>query len=294
MAMKKIIPILLALLLLAGCKIDAEIWPDTIVDIPVDPTEAVTEEISEATEPTTEPPTEEPTESPTAPPTEKPTEKPKNNSSNSSSKKPSSKKKDQSTKSTDPMKATEATKATEPPTVAPTEKPTVPPTEAPTEAPTDPPTEAPTEPPTEAPTVVPTETPTQPSISSYSPTKLDKSVVAAINAQRADAGLPELGTSKKLNNAAGQRAYEISENWSHSRPDGSDFSTVLAEYGIKSTNCAETLHYTVAAPSADEPVDRWMGSNQHREIILSENFRTIAVANYSIDGITYIAALFIR
>ena len=55
MAMKKIIPILLALLLLAGCKIDAEIWPDTIVDIPVDPTEAVTEETTAA--PTTEPET---------------------------------------------------------------------------------------------------------------------------------------------------------------------------------------------------------------------------------------------
>ena len=45
MTMKKIVPVLLALFLLAGCKIDAEIRPDTIVDIPIDPTEEVTEEI---------------------------------------------------------------------------------------------------------------------------------------------------------------------------------------------------------------------------------------------------------
>ena len=52
--MKKIIPILLILLLLAGCKIETDIRPDTIVDIPLEPTEAVTEAPTEetVTEPT--------------------------------------------------------------------------------------------------------------------------------------------------------------------------------------------------------------------------------------------------
>ena len=58
--MKKIIPILLVLLLLAGCKIQTDIRPDTIVDIPLEPTEAVTEAPTEEV-------TEEPTEAPTVP-----------------------------------------------------------------------------------------------------------------------------------------------------------------------------------------------------------------------------------
>ena len=277
--MKKLIPVILALLLLAGCKIDTEIRADTIVDIPLDPTEATTEQITEAaqpsTEPTTEETTEDPTETPTDPPTEKATEKPKSSSNKSSSKKSSSKnssnkKKDQNTKATDPTKST---------------KPTEPPTEAPTEVPTEAPTEVPTEAPTEAPTAA--------VVSAYSPTKLDKAIVTAINARRTDAGLPKLSSSKKLGNAAARRAGELPASWSHTRPDGSDFSTILAEFNIRAADCSENLYYTMDSISANDLVDKWMDSKQHRAIILSENFQTIGVANHTSDGVTYIAVLFI-
>lgn len=265
MTMKKILPVLLALFLLEGCKIDAEIRPDTIVDIPIDPTEDVTEEITEETEPTTEAPTEEPTEAPTSPPTQKPTEKPKDSSNKTTSKKPSTKK--PSNEKKEPYtKATEATKATQPPT--------------------DPPTEPPTDPPTEAPTVAPT-------IDSYSPTKLDKAIIAAVNAKRAEAGLAELGTSQKLSAAAAQRAVELSISWSHTRLDGSDFSTVLGEFGINADHCGECLHNSFTAIDGDELVDRWMERESNHDTILSEKFHTIGVASYSCDGVTYIAALFI-
>ena len=243
--MKKIMPILLALLLLAGCKINADIRPDTIVDIPLEPTEAftepVTEEVTEATEPVTEPPTEAPTE----PPTEKAAEKPKSTSKGSSSKKPSSSgssKKENSTTETQP----------------------------------------------------PTEKPTKPAVSSYSPTKLDKAVIAAINDQRAQAGLSELGTSKKLTNAAAQRAYELSFCWDHVRPDGSDFSTVYAQFGISCADPAESLFFDVSSVTADTVISRWMDSASNRSNIFAEGARTIGVASYAKDGVIYIAALFIR
>ena len=166
MSMKKIIPILLILLLLAGCKIETDIRPDTIVDIPLEPTEDVTEPPTEEVTEATEPPTEAPTEAPTEPPTEKATEKPtektqsssKGSSGNTSSKKPSS---GSSSKKDKTTKATESTKPTEPPT------------EAPTKAPEKP-------------------------SGTYSPTKLDKAITAAINEQRAEAGLPALSASTKV------------------------------------------------------------------------------------------------
>ena len=261
MAMKKIIPILLALLLLAGCKIETDIRPDTIVDIPLEPTEAVTEAPTEEVTEATEPPTEAPTEAPTEPPTEKATEKPKSSSKGSSgrtsSKKPSA---NSSSKKDKPTKATEATK--------PTEKPTEPPTEAPTKAPSKP-------------------------SGSYSTTKLDKAIITAINEKRAEAGLPALSTSKKLSNAAAQRAYEISISWSHSRPNGSSFSTVLKEFGVSGANPAECLCFIPESPSAKDVVSMWMDSGKDRASLLSEEVDTIAVASYSEDGILYIAALLI-
>lgn len=247
--MKKIIPVLLTLLLLAGCKINTDIRPDTIVDIPLEPTEAstepVTEEVTEATEPITEPPTETPTE--------KPAEKPKSTSKGTSSKKPSS---------SGSSKKENTSKATEPPTQAPTEP--------------------------------PTEKTTKPAVSSYSPTKLDKAVIAAINAQRTEAGLSELGTSKKLSNAAAQRAYELSISWDHVRPDGSDFSTVYAQFGISCADPAESLFFDVSSVTADTVISRWMDSASSRSNTLAEDARTIGVASYAEDGVIYIAALFIR
>lgn len=259
--MKKIIPILLSMLLLAGCKINADIRPDTIVDIPLELTEAVTEpvtkEVTEATEPVTEPLTEPSTEVPTESPTEKATEKPKSTSKNTSSKKPSS---GGSSKKENTSKATE------------------------------PPTQPPTQPPTEA----PAEAPTKPAVSSYSPTRLDKAIIAAVNAQRSEAGLSELDTSKKLSNAAAQRACELSVCWDHVRPDGSDFSTVYAQFGISCTDPAENLFFDVSSVTADTVVSRWMDSDRNRSNILAEDARTIGVASYIEDGIVYIAALFIR
>ena len=259
--MKKIIPILLVLLLLAGCKIETDIRPDTIVDIPLEPTEAVTEAPTEEVTEATEPPTEAPTEASTEPPTEKATEKPKSSSKGSSgktsSKKPSA---NSSSKKDKPTRATEATK--------PTEKPTEPPTEAPTKAPSKP-------------------------SGSYSTTKLDKAIITAINEERADASLPALSTSKKLSNAAAQRAYEISISWSHSRPNGSSFSTVLKEFGVSGANPAECLCFIPESPSAKDVVSMWMDSGKDRASLLSEEVDTIAVASYSEDGILYIAALLI-
>lgn len=250
--MKKMFPILLALLLLAGCRIDAELRPDTIVDIPLKPVETVTE----ATQPTTEPPTEVPTDPPTEPPTEKQTEKSKKKVKKSSTKKTSAKKKASTKKKN-------STKATEAPT------PTLPPTEPPTEA------------------------PTRPSVSSYTPTKLDKAIAEAINDRRKEAGLPELSTSKKLSAAAAQRACELPLSWSHSRPDGSDFATVLAEFGLDSSACTENLYYTTGSAKSGEILSKWMDSDSHRENILSEDMDTIGIATCTADGVTYIAALFI-
>ena len=265
--MKKIIAVVLLALILAGCRTVPEFRPDTIVDIPLEPTQSETQVTETVTEAPTE--TEPVTEAPTEPATEKPTEKPKGSSSGkeNTGKKPAS------------------TKPTETAAEKPTEKSTEPPTQPPTETPTEVPTEPPTEPPTQA--------PTRPSVSAYSPTALDYSIVDTINAHRAEAGLPSLTMDSRLCTAAAQRARELPLSWSHTRPGGSNFTTVLADFGVAYTFAAENLYNSALSFTADTVVSKWMNSDSHRANLLSEQAASIGVATHSADGFTYIAALIV-
>lgn len=106
--------LLITALLLSGCSSAQQTDPyrvDTVVQIPVDPTDAPTEA---PTEPVTEPPTEEPTEAPTEAPTEVPAEPKKTTTSSKGS---SSGKSGSGGKKTNSGKT--QTQATEPPVTQP-------------------------------------------------------------------------------------------------------------------------------------------------------------------------------
>lgn len=262
--MKKILFIICLALALAGCKTITDIKPDTIVDIPLHPTEAATEE---ATLMTTAPTETQPQPTETVPPTEAVTEAPaekpsggKTTGSNSGGGKT-------------PGKGNTGSKpaATEPATEPPTQPPTIPPTEPPTEAPTAPPTYDP---------------------SGYSPSGLDRAVADAVNAQRLEAGLEALTFDARLCAIASVRAWELDETWSHTRPDGSDGLTVLGQYGYGYGWAAENLHY---GPGGGEKiVERWMRSKGTARNVLSESAAVIGVGSYTApDGITYVAAIFV-
>lgn len=250
---------------------------DTIVQIPVAPTEPATEApTEEMTEPAeTEPPemTEE-----TAEPTEKPASssaKPSGGKTSSSgNKKPSSGK----TESTKPVE-----QETEP---APTEVPVteVPATEAPA---TQPPTEPATEPEETAP---PTEAPYDPS--NYTIGSLEYAILDQLNAYRAEAGLPGLSMSTKLCGIAGLRAREIHEVWSHTRPDGRNYTTAMSDYGYGYSIAAENLVYVSGSGDAAAIVAKWM-SAANADDILNESFTTAGVGVYRSGGVTYVANLLV-
>ncbi|MDE6232033.1 MAG: transporter, partial [Lachnospiraceae bacterium] len=67
--------------------------------------------------------------------------------------------------------------------------------------------------------------------------KEDKSfaeqVVDLVNAERAKAGLSPLTLDKEISSAALIRTKEIEKSFSHTRPDGRKFSTVLTDNGIR-------------------------------------------------------------
>ena len=155
-----------------------------------------------------------------------------------------------------------------------------------TTKPTTEPTAVPTAVPTEKPTAVPTAKPTTAPSNGQSMTSLAAEVISQVNAERAKAGLSSLSVSAELTGAACIRAREIVEQFSHTRPDGSSWSTVSA--------AANGENIAKGQSTADRVMAAWMSSEGHRANILRESFSTIGICALKVDGVIYWVQLFGR
>lgn len=116
-------------------------------------------------------------------------------------------------------------------------------------------------------------------------------IVALVNKERANAGLSAVKIDANLANAASKRAHEIETSFAHTRPNGSSFSTVLAENGVNYRGAGENIAYGQKTP--EEVMNGWMNSEGHRANILNANFTTIGVGYYqNASGVNYWAQLF--
>lgn len=160
--------------------------------------------------------------------------------------------------------------------------------DAPMVEPTVVPTAVPTEEPTSAPTSVPTASPTKVPVNNGSQTQqasgMAAEVVRVVNEERARYGLMPLSVSAELTNAACIRAEEISKLFSHTRPNGSSWSTVSS--AAKGENIAR------GQASAERVMAAWMTSDGHRENILRESFGSIGVCALNIGGVMHWVQLF--
>jgi uncharacterized protein YkwD len=115
-----------------------------------------------------------------------------------------------------------------------------------------------------------------------------------VNEAREEEALPALKRDDTLDKAAAIRAEELSELFSHTRPDGTGFYTVL---GIeKNYNYAETAARLVKTPT--DQMKGWMNSEGHRTNILDLNekgYTKIGIGAFQADnGKMYWCQLFYR
>lgn len=116
-------------------------------------------------------------------------------------------------------------------------------------------------------------------------------VADLVNMERAKAGLAPLKVDRNASNAAQVRAKEIQTSFSHTRPDGSSFSTALTQNGIGFKEAGENIAYGQRSPQ--EVMNGWMNSQGHRANILNEDFTSIGVGYYeNSSGVDYWAQLF--
>ena len=109
-------------------------------------------------------------------------------------------------------------------------------------------------------------------------------VIAQVNQERARQGLGALREDGELNRAAAVRARELIQKFSHTRPDGSSWSTVSGSaYGENIARGQNT---------ADKVMAAWLTSEGHRANILRASFGSIGVCAYVYGGVTYWVQLF--
>lgn len=116
-------------------------------------------------------------------------------------------------------------------------------------------------------------------------------VIDLVNDERSKAGLSAVTEATDVSAAAAIRAQEITSNFSHTRPDGTYYNTVLDQSGISYWGSGENIAYGQRTPA--EVMNGWMNSQGHRANILNASYTKIGVAYYqNSNGVTYWVQLF--
>ncbi len=98
--------------------------------------------------------------------------------------------------------------------------------------------------------------------------------IRLINAERVKAGLAELETDSNLMDAAATRAVETETKFEHTRPDGSDPSSLMDEFGFTGL-AGENIGR--GKDTASKQVNSWMNSSGHKANILHSGATRIGV-----------------
>ena len=118
-------------------------------------------------------------------------------------------------------------------------------------------------------------------------------VVDLVNAERAKEGLSPLTLDTKVQAAAQVRAKECEQSFSHTRPDGTSFSTALKEQNVSYRSAGENIAWGQKSPQ--EVMNGWMNSSGHRANIMNPDYTTIGVGYYqNANGTNYWCQLFTK
>ena len=115
-------------------------------------------------------------------------------------------------------------------------------------------------------------------------------VIELVNQERTSRGLQPLVKDDRLMVAAAARAKELSQRYSHTRPNGSECFTILWHLGIDYGYAGENIAMGQRTPEI--VMNDWMNSSGHRANILNENYDCIGVGYTMVDGHPYWVQLF--
>ncbi len=112
-----------------------------------------------------------------------------------------------------------------------------------------------------------------------------------VNRTREQYGLAPLEELPQLSDIAQLRAKECAVWFSHYRPDGTKWDSLLAQEGLRRSVRAENIAYYY--PTAKQVLNNWMNSTYHRANILSPNTRYIGIGYYDSGSNVYWTQIFL-
>ena len=121
-------------------------------------------------------------------------------------------------------------------------------------------------------------------------TDLINEVYEITNNYRSLVGVSSLTLDSSLVEAASIRAKEISNSFSHTRPNGSSCFTVLSELGISYGTAGENI--AVGYSSSQSVMEGWRSSSGHYQNIISSKFKKIGIGVNIINNQYYWVQIF--
>ena len=107
----------------------------------------------------------------------------------------------------------------------------------------------------------------------------EQAMIALINEERANAGLPPVQKNAALTEMAQVRLQEIMVSFSHERPDDKTKAELMEDVGIRPENyMAENILSGTTASTPQTMMHTFMTSEPHRAWILSEEVNAVGVA----------------
>lgn len=100
-------------------------------------------------------------------------------------------------------------------------------------------------------------------------------IVELVNEERAKDGVAPVTLNETLTDAAMLRAEEITEQFSHTRPDNTSCFTVLKDYDIGYYACAENI--AAGNSTADATMNQWVNSSGHYNNLMNATYTEIGV-----------------
>jgi uncharacterized protein YkwD len=107
-------------------------------------------------------------------------------------------------------------------------------------------------------------------------------LVDYINQERVNAGLTKIERSNLLVEASFIRARELPEKYSHTRPNGVDWKTVLSQVGVHSDDVHE--FYVAGVGTPEEAARYFLRYKDDREILLKNGTYTRLGAGFAFDA----------
>lgn len=121
-------------------------------------------------------------------------------------------------------------------------------------------------------------------------TDLINEVYEITNNYRSLVGVSSLTLDSSLVEAANIRAKELSDSFSHTRPNGSSCFTVLSELGISYGTAGENI--AAGYSSSQSVMEGWRSSSGHYQNIISSKFKKIGIGVNIINNQYYLVQIF--